>query len=59
MVHNYLSLVTQSASPGIKIDNKDISTFGPTQEFIIGGFAVYKVPVAAAPTPSPPTSRWA
>ncbi len=46
LVHNYLSLVTQSASPGIKIDNKDISTFGPTQEFIIGGFAVYKVPVA-------------
>ncbi|HEY3451917.1 MAG TPA: IgGFc-binding protein [Myxococcales bacterium] len=46
LLHNYLSLVTQSASPGIKIDGKDISTFGPAQEFITGGFAVFKVPVA-------------
>ena len=46
LVHNYLSLVTQSASAGIKIDGKDIATFGPTQEFISGGFVVYKVPVS-------------
>ncbi|MGC4114658.1 MAG: IgGFc-binding protein [Myxococcales bacterium] len=46
LVHNYLSLVTQSATPGIRIDGKDVSTFGPTQEFITGGFAVFKVPVA-------------
>lgn len=47
--HNYLSLIAQSSSPGIKINGRDLNPQnfpGLATSTIPGGFSVFRVPVA-------------
>ncbi|MBI5542374.1 MAG: IgGFc-binding protein [Deltaproteobacteria bacterium] len=48
LVHNYLSMVTQSATPGITIDGRNLTTSnfpGMQTSLVPGGSVVYRVPV--------------